>query len=411
MHILFLTDNFPPEVNAPASRTFEHCREWVRLGHEVTVVTCAPNFPKGKLFDGYRNLPWQSEALDGIRVIRVWSFISRNEGFALRVADYVSYMLSAIVASLFIRRVDVVIGTSPQFFTACAAHVVSLLKRRPWIFELRDIWPESIRTVNAMKNGRILDLLERLELFLYRKAAAVVSVTHAFKTNLIARGIDGSKISVVTNGVDVSRFKPLPKDDGLTDHLGLRGKFVAGYIGTHGLAHGLDTLVEAARLLSASPHKDQIRILMLGDGAERARLKAAADGLGLTNILFLESVKKEEVVRYWSLLDASIVHLKRDDLFKTVIPSKIFECMGMGIPIVHGVEGESAKIVLDEGVGLTFEPENAGELVDKLAMLADDLGQRQRLATAGPRAAAHYDRQALAAAMLDIVNGVVAARC
>jgi glycosyltransferase involved in cell wall biosynthesis len=405
MHILFLTDNFPPEVNAPASRTFEHCREWVRLGHKVTVVTCAPNFPRGRVFSGYRNRLWQSEEMAGIRVIRIWTFITRNEGFVLRIADYVSFMLSAFVASFFIRKVDVIIGTSPQFFTACAAYMVALFKRRPWIFELRDIWPESIRVVSAMRHGRLLDLLERLELFLYRRATAIVSVTHAFKANLIGRGIDGDKISVVTNGVDTRHFKPAPKDPPLTAALGLQGKFVAGYIGTHGLAHALDTLVEAARLL-ASDKDDRFRILMLGDGADRARLKASAEQLGLTNILFIDSVGKADVVRYWSLLDVAVVHLKRDDLFRTVIPSKIFEAMAMGIPILHGVEGESAEIILAEAVGLVFQPENAADLVAQLKAIAQDTALRKRLAAAGPEAASHYDRDVLARRMLAIVSGV-----
>lgn len=408
MRILFLTDNFPPEVNAPASRTFEHCREWVRAGHQVIVITCAPNFPKGRLFEGYRNRLWQKETMDGIEVIRVWTFITRNEGFLLRVIDYVSFMLSAFIASLFVRRLDVVIGTSPQFFTACAAHMVGLMKRRPWIFELRDIWPESIRAVSAMRHGRLLDMLEKLELHLYRKAAAVVSVTNAFKDNLIARGIDGAKIHVVTNGVDVSRFRPMPKDAELVERLGLGGRFVAGYIGTHGLAHHLDTIVETAALLDKGPQREEIRILMLGDGADRARLKSLAEAQGLSNILFLESVPKDQVVRYWSLLDASIVHLKRDELFKTVIPSKIFESMGMGIPILHGVEGESAEIVRNEGVGVAFEPENVLDLSEKLLLLARDRTLQKRLAETGPDAALNFRRSTLAEKMLEIVKRVAA---
>jgi glycosyltransferase involved in cell wall biosynthesis len=312
-------------------------------------------------------------------------------------------MLSAFIASFFVRRVDVIIGTSPQFFTACAAYMVALFKRRPWIFELRDIWPESIRAVSAMRHGRLLDLLERLELFLYRRATAIVSVTHAFKANLIGRGIDGDKIFVVTNGVDTQHFKPTPKDPALTAALGLQGKFVAGYIGTHGLAHALDTLVEAARLLRDN---DRFRILMLGDGAERARLKASAEQLGLTNILFIDSVGKADVVRYWSLLDVAIVHLKRDDLFRTVIPSKIFEAAAMAIPILHGVEGESAEIILKERVGLTFQPENAIDLVAKLNALTQDTELQKRLAAAGPEAASHYDRQVLAQEVLAIIGSI-----
>lgn len=404
MHILFLTDNFPPEVNAPASRTYEHCWEWVRSGQQVTVITCAPNFPKGRVYDGYRNRLWQSELIDGIRVIRVWSYVTRNEGFARRILDYMSFMVSAFIAALFVRKVDIIIGTSPQFFTACAAYTTSLVKRRPWIFELRDIWPESIRAVGAMKKKRLLDLLERLELSLYRKATAVISVTNAFKQNLVKRGIDEAKIFVVTNGVDTSRFTPIPKDHDILTELGLHETFVAGYIGTHGMAHGLDTLIDAARVLASSERADRIRIMMLGDGAHRQRLEERAKADGLDNILFIDSVPKHEVTRYWSILDASIIHLRKSQLFTTVIPSKMFECMGMAIPVLHGVEGESADIVMRHDIGLTFEPENHLNLVERLVMLHDNQEMRERLARNGPQAAQHYDRKVLAAKMLNVME-------
>ena len=228
MHILFFSDNFPPEVNAPASRTYEHCREWVKAGHEVTVITCAPNFPSGKVFEGYRNRLWHTEEIDGIRVIRVWSFIARNEGFAKRILDYLSYMITAFVASLFVRRVTIIIGTSPQFFAACAACASAFVKRRPWIFELRDIWPESIRAVGAVKSEAVLNFFEKIELFLYRNSTAVISVTHSFKRNLIQRGVREDKIYVITNGVDTSRFTAMPKDADLLDMLGRVRSYAAG---------------------------------------------------------------------------------------------------------------------------------------------------------------------------------------
>lgn len=404
MHILFLSDNFPPEVNAPASRTFEHAREWVKAGHKVTVITCAPNFPKGEVFDGYRNRLWQSETMSGIHVIRVWSFITANEGFLKRILDYLSFMLSASIAALFVRKVDIVVGTSPQFFTAVAAFVVSLVKRRPWIFELRDIWPESIRTVGAMRQSRLLDLLERLELFLYRRATAIIAVTHAFRENLIGRGIDGAKIHVVTNGVDTSRFAPRKKDADLVALLGLEGKFVAGYIGTHGMAHALETVLDAAGRLGARPDGDRFRFLFLGGGSGKAALVAEAQARALANVIFIDTVPKDEVVRYWSLLDASVIHLRRTPLFETVIPSKLFECMGMGIPVLHGVRGESARIVMAERVGITFEPEDADDLCGALQALADDPDALEGLRANGPAAAAKYDRRVLAGNMLRILE-------
>ena len=407
MHILFLTDNFPPEVNAPASRTFEHCREWVKDGHKVTIITCAPNFPRGEVFDGYKNKLWQSEEMAGIRVIRVWSYISANDGFIKRILDYVSYMITAILAAFFVRKVDVVVGTSPQFFTACAAYVTGTLKLVPWVFELRDIWPESIRAVGAMKQSAALDFLEKVELFLYRRATAIVSVTKSFRTSLIQRGIDGGKIKIVTNGVDVSRFSHREKDHVLVKELNLEGKFVAGYVGTHGMAHALDTVLDAAHILADEPDGDLYRFILLGDGAEKAALVKRAREEGLVNVVFVDTVTKDEVARYWSLLDASIIHLKNTELFTKVIPSKLFECMAMAVPVLHGVRGESAKIVEGEGVGIPFEPENAEALVASLRQMKNDTILYQNLKSNGPKAAKRYDRSVLAKEMLDILQGIV----
>ncbi len=410
MHILFFTDNFPPEVNAPASRTFEHCREWVKRGHKVTVITGAPNFPTGQVFEGYRNRLRSRETMEGIEIIRVWTYVTSNEGFLRRALDYASFMISAVPASLGVRDVDVIVATSPQLFTPCAAYLASLLKRRPFVFELRDLWPESIRAVGAMKSSRILDALEKLELFLYRRAAHVVTVTHAFQKNLIDRGIPAEKISVTTNGADLCRFNPIPRDEGLAARLGLAGKTVVGYVGTHGMAHALDTILRAAHRLKREPAANDVRFMFLGDGAEKASLKAMAAENDLDNVVFLDSVPRSEVVRYWSLVDLALIHLKRTPLFETVIPSKLFECMAMGLPIIHGVAGESARIVARERCGVLFQPESSDELADWILELAANPVRRQQLSQRGIEAATRYDRSALAAQMLQILHGVRASR-
>jgi glycosyltransferase involved in cell wall biosynthesis len=407
LHILFLTDNFPPESNAPASRTFEHCMEWVRAGHQVTVITCAPNFPKGNVFGGYQNRLWQQEQMDGIRVIRVWSYITANEGFVKRILDYQSFMLSATLAAPFVRGVDVVVGTSPQFFTACAAYLVSRLKRIPFVFELRDMWPESIKAVGAMKDSMALRALERVELFLYRKASRIVTVTQAFRNTLMRRGIDGTKIDVVTNGVDLSHFAPQSKDAELVQQLALQDMFVAGYIGTHGMAHALETLLEAAELLQQMPGAENVRLVFLGDGARKLDLVAKSEAMGLRNVLFLESVPKHQVVRYWSVLDVSVIHLRKTDLFTSVIPSKLFECMGMGLPVLHGVAGESAEIVVREQVGQVFESENAQQLVAGLLHMRDNPAAYADFQRNCLLAARRYDRKNLALQMQQVLFNLV----
>lgn len=406
MHILFLTDNFPPEVNPPASRTFEHCAEWVKNDHQVTVITCAPNFPKGELLDGYKNRPWQIEEIDGIRIIRVWTYITANDGFVKRSLDYMSFMLSAFLASLFVRNVDIIIGTSPQFFTVCAAYASSVVKRAPWVFELRDIWPESIRAVGMMDDGKIFSALEWLELFLYRKADAIISVTHSFRDALITRGVDGNKVHVITNGVNTSRFLPRKKDSALIRELNLQTKFVVGYIGTHGLAHALNTILDAANLLKTDPNGGNFHFVFLGDGAGKKIIVERAREQQLANVIFLDSVPKNAVVKYWSILDASIIHLKNDPLFTTVIPSKLFECMSMAIPLLHGVRGESAAIVTDWQIGSLFEPEDAESLVSELKKMANDSSLLEKYSSNGPRAARHYDRRNLAAGMLKVLETV-----
>jgi len=403
MHILFLTDNFPPEVNAPASRTFEHCREWVRIGNRVTIITCVPNFPEGKVFKGYRNKLWQTEEIEGIRVIRVWSYITANSGFIKRILDYISFMPPAVLASLFVRKPDLVIGTSPQFFTVCAAYAVGLLKGIPFVFELRDIWPESIKAVGAMHDSVVIKLLEKIELFLYQKSKLIIPVTHAFKEILINRGVDSNKIKVITNGVDVSRFVQTDKDPVLVEKYHLQGKFVAGYVGTHGMAHHLETILEAASIAQSKNIHD-LCFILLGHGACKEELIELSKEKKLENVLFIDSVTKDEVARYWSLLDISIIHLKKIGLFSSVIPSKLFECMAMGIPILHGVSGESSKIVTDNQVGVLFEPENAQDLFSKLIYIKNDKKSYHEFQKNSIRTSSKYDRSKLAKIYLKLLH-------
>lgn len=407
MHILFLTDNFPPEVNAPASRTFEHCRAWVEEGHRVTVITGVPNFPGGKVYSGYRNRVWQTEMMDGIRVIRVWTYIVANVGFLKRIIDYISYMVSAILASPFVKRPNIVVATSPLLFTACAGYAVGRIHKIPFVFELRDIWPESIKAVGAMKDSFVIRFFERVEMFLYKNSARIVSVTNSFKQQLIERGVDGEKIEVITNGVDLSRFRLREKDAKLNKRYGLQGKFVAGYIGTHGMAHALETILNAAARINDIKEQDDFRFMLLGNGARKDDLLVKAKQMGLRNLVFIDSVPKQEVVRYWSLLDVSIIHLKKTPLFKSVIPSKLFESMGMGIPILHGVEGESAEIIRTENVGIPFEPENDLDLVEKLRKLKSDKHLYEQLRANCIASSARYDRSELAGRMLKILEVTV----
>jgi glycosyltransferase involved in cell wall biosynthesis len=405
MRILFITDNFPPEVNAPASRTFEHCREWVRLGHEVIVVTCFPNFPMGKVYDGYTNSLYHKEMIADITVIRVWSYISANQGFLKRILDYISFMISATIISLKLGNFDKIIGTSPQFFSAVAAYLIGAIKFTPFIFELRDIWPESIRAVGVMKDSKLIKWFELIELYLYKRSVHIISVTHSFKENLVTRHIPAAKISVVRNGVDLSRFYPRPKDLALTKQLKLDKCFVAGYIGTHGMAHALETVLDAGEILQGK-QDCHIKIILLGSGAQKQELIDYSVSRNLKNIIFIDTVDKSQVARYWSILDVCIVHLRDTPLFKTVIPSKIFESMGMGIPLIHCVLGESARIIENESIGWVIHPEDPQTLANAMIEASSNNDLLLRMANNCRAAAKKYERRSMAMKMINDIKSI-----
>jgi glycosyltransferase involved in cell wall biosynthesis len=296
MRILFFTHYYPPEVNAPASRTSEHCRIWAAAGHEVTVVTCAPNHPKGVLYPGYRNRLFQAETIDGVKVVRVWTFLAPNEGFVRRIANYLSYMVFALLALPRLERPDAIISTSPQFFCGLAGFPAKIMSRAPWVLEIRDIWPESIVTVGAMRRGIVTRILERLEAFAYRRADKIVAVTDSFVPHIAARCQGTAKIAVIKNGVDLSLFQKSANSradaDAVKRRFGLQGRFVAAYVGTHGMAHGLDTVLDAAALLRDNP---RFGFLLVGDGAERARLIERAASMGLPNLHIAGQLPKAEM--------------------------------------------------------------------------------------------------------------------
>lgn len=406
MHILFLTDNFPPEGNAPATRTFEHVREWVDKNHEVTVITCVPNFPEGKVFAGYKNKWLSKHKIEGINVWRVKTYITSNDGLLKRTIDFISFMLSSLLFGLFTRKVDVVIGTSPQFFTVISACALAKLKRVPFVFELRDIWPASITAVGAMRESWIINFLEKLELFLYRQADLIISVTKSFKLELQNRGVLADKIKVVLNGVDLSKYKPLPrKDQKFLEEYRLQGKFVAGYVGTHGLAHALDSIIEAAELLKAH---DDIRIVFAGGGADRERLEKLVKNRSLSNVVMIPRQPKENMPKVWSLCDISLVSLKDKPLFSTVIPSKIFESMAMSLPIIISVpEGESTKIIRTQKAGLVIPPENPYSLFEAIINLKNDKNLYRDLADNSQLAASQFNRKTLATDMLSHIKKLV----
>ncbi len=372
MKILFLCHYFPPEVNAPASRTYENAKRWVKAGHEVTVITCAPNAPRGEVFPGHRNAFRRVERVDGIKVVRVWSYIAANKGTWRRILNYLTYMVSAVLVAQLERRPDVLVATSPQFFCGWSGVLLHWLRRWPFVLEVRDIWPESITTVGTMKKGMAIRLLEWMELRMYSTARHIVAVGQGYRDNLLSKCVPPDKVSVIYNGVDLDVFKPVPKDPEFQRRHGLEGFKVCGYIGTVGMAHGLEIMLRAAEMCREQPWK----FLIVGDGARCDDLREEAVRKGLDNVVFAGRLGKEDMPKAWSSLDASLIHLKKSPLFQTVIPSKMFEAMGMEVPILMGVEGEALGIVMDSGTGIPVEPENPESLMEGCRFVFSPTGVR-----------------------------------
>ena len=408
MRILFITENFPPETNAAATRVFERALYWVKDGHNVTVITSAPNFPQGKLHDGWKNKWHQTEFNEGIRVVRVKTYIAANRGTARRLLDFLSFMITAFIAGLFEKRPNVIAATSPQFFAAVCGCALGGVRRIPFVFELGDLWPASIIAVGAMRPSFYLRLLEKLELFLYRRSACVVALTHAFKNNLIKRGIAADKISVVINGVDLWRYAPQSRDADLAQKWNLGNKFVFGYVGTHGMAHGLSNVLDAAKLLK---DRDDIRFLLAGDGAERASLIVRAENSQLKNVVFLPPQSKEMMPKVWSLCDVALVHLKNSPAFAEVLPSKMFEAMGMGLPVLMALpEGEATEILELDGAGISVLPENPKALADAAQKLCDDKALLKKFQDQSLAAAPLHSREKQAQQMIHVLTAAAEGR-
>jgi glycosyltransferase involved in cell wall biosynthesis len=405
LHILVLSHYFPPEVNAAANRFHEMGRFWVQAGHKVTVVTCAPNHPRGKLYQGYRNRLWQREKIAGMDVIRLWTMLAPNAKFLRRTLNYTSYLAAVVFAAPFLPEADVVVATSPQFFCGLAGYPASRLKRIPWVLDIRDLWPDSIVAVGAMRPGRAIQAIKAIERFAYRKATHIVAASAAFVPHLEQSSVERSRISVITNGVDTRFLTEDPHDGSAFRKIhGLEGKFVASYIGTLGMAHGLGTVLQAADRLRA---REDIAFVLVGDGAERDHLIEQCRAMSLSNMYILPQVPRVEVPGVWSASDVALVVLRDKPTFELVIPSKMLEAFAMGKPVILGVRGEARRIVEAGDCGIAVVPEDPADLARAVAVFADDRDLAARQGANGHRlAVTSYDRDVLADRYLQLLASV-----
>jgi glycosyltransferase involved in cell wall biosynthesis len=396
LRILFVTDFFPPETNAAASRVFERARYWVRWGHEVTVLTSAPNFPFGKIYDGYTNRWYQREVMDGIEVIRVKTFLSRNEGRWRRGLDFVSFFCAAFPVGLFLKKSDVIAATSPNFFAGLAGAFIALFRRKPFVLEIGDLWPAFIVSLGAMKRSLLVRMLEQIELFMYRRADSIICVSGGFRTNLASRGVPEEKLKVVFNGAELETFTPGPADPEDQQRFGLKPLVTFGYYGTFGAAHGLAVTIEAAKELP------EVQFLFVGDGAGAADLRNRVAELNLSNVIVSPSVERSMMPRLWRLCDVALVQLKDLPLLNTAIPSKIFEAMASARPILLAApDGDASRIIESEDCGIHVHPGDLPQLIAAMSRLAEDADLRSELGGKAFAAASRYSREHQARLVLD----------
>jgi len=399
VRILFFTDFFPPETNAAASRVFERALYWVRWGHEVTVVTSAPNFPQGKVYPGYRNRWYQIEDMEGIRVVRIKTYMASNEGKWRRGLDFVSFLFAGLPIGLLQKRPDVVAATSPNFFAGVCGCLVASLMRRPFLLEIGDLWPAFIVGLGEMQRSLVIRLLERIELYMYRKARRIVCLTQAFSDNLSARGIPGEKLKVIRNGVELGLFQQGAASLEMKERLNLAGDFLVGYYGTMGTAHGLETALEAADKLNG------VRFLFVGGGAEAQMLKQKASEMGLRNVTFLPPQARTSMPELIRLCDVALVQLKPNSILATAVPSKLFEAMSMARPIVLAApDGEAADILRQEGCGVRVPAGDPEALARTIAALRDDDETLDRLGRCGLEASSRHSREAQARRFLAVLE-------
>lgn len=397
-------------MGAPAARASELARHWAGMGHDVTVLTGFPNHPTGKVPLEYRRKLRRlvtSEAFEGAKVVRSWLLPFPNRKSYERMLNYSSFCLSAASTGMFLERPDVLIASSPQLLVALSGWWLALWKRTRFVFEVRDLWPESLAAVGIGDTDSVLHRsLSRIAGFLYRQADRIVVVTPAFEEYLVDRWkVPREKISIVENGVETELFSPQNCDQ-LRRHLNAHGRFIVSYIGTMGMAQGLDTLIaSAARLQNTAP---EVLFLLIGEGADKERIRNLAAARSLTNILFLDQQPRARIPDFISASDASLVLLKKTDLFKTVIPTKMLEFMSCARPLILGVDGQAREIMERARAGVFIEPGNSEELVNAVIRLVNDPILREELGKNGRRhIIQNFSRERTASNYIEILQSIM----
>jgi glycosyltransferase involved in cell wall biosynthesis len=401
MDILYLSQYFPPEVGATQTRAYEMARGLVQAGHRVTMIAEIPNHPSGIVPPEYRGKWVECSQLDGIDVLRVWVKASSVKTFKSRMAFYLSYMTdAALVGALRARGpFDVVYATSPPLFVGAAGLALHWLKRAPFVFEVRDLWPESAVALGELNSPRAIAWAGKLEELCYNRASRIVVVTEGIRQRLLERGIPAGKLALIPNGANTDLFQPQPA-------LGAQFRaahglpadaFVAVYAGIHGIAQGLETVLHAASLLRNEPG---VRFVLVGEGPVKAELQALAAELRLDNVMMLPEQPRSAMPAILSAADGAIVPLRKLELFQGALPSKMFDAWACELPLLLSIDGEARRTLDAAQGGLYIPPEDQNALAAAIRSLAAQPDRGRSLGQNGRRyTEQHHSRQAQARAL------------
>jgi colanic acid biosynthesis glycosyl transferase WcaI len=396
--ILFISRYYPPEKAAAAVCVSETAKRLVKLGHTVTVLTTVPNYPTGIVPTEYRGHVLQRELLDGVHVVRLWSYASPNKGFLKRILAQLSFgCLASILGGKAIDHPDLIIVESPPLFNVIAARVLAWFKHCPFVFWVADLWPESAIQLGALRNRILIKLSEWLEWSTYQQASLVWAVTEGIRDTLIRRGLSSKHILLITNGVDTTKFYPMSQK-WARDVLGWDDCFIVLYAGTHGLTHGLTTVLNAAEQLR---DHDDICFVLVGDGADKGNLMVQAQKRSLKNVTFLDSLSHEQMPQLLAAASVCLAQTRKMQVFEGMLPIKMIEAMACARPVLLALNGEARRVAEQEAAAaIHVEPENVSSLISAILYLhrhpeeAEQLGKRGRIYVEK-----HFDYDRLTAAL------------
>lgn len=406
MKILFLTQYCPPEVGAPQNRIFEFAKQLKSFGHEVTILTALPNYPKGEIFDEYKGKKVVLEEIDGIKIVRTSIYATKSKDFVKRLRNYLSFTFSSVLSgSKHIDKQDVIITESPPLFLGWSGYILAKRKKAKFVFNVSDLWPESAVKLGVLNNKLFIKMSTWLEEFCYKKSHAVTGQTQGIVDNIVNRGFDKNKVHLITNGVDTEFFKKENRDENFRKELGIENKFSIVYAGIHGIAQGLEVVIDAAEKLKDF---NDIQFIFVGDGPEKGMLIERTKEKKLNNVKFLPVQLKPEMPRIIASMDATIIPLKKLDLFKGALPSKMFEALSSELPIVLSVAGEAEKLINNAKAGIVVEPENSDQIAEAILKLYKNKELAKQLGENGRKyVIENYSRESITRKLEKILYNII----